>query len=156
MLLNQVAKLLLEKRLTIAVAESCTGGLLCNSLTNISGSSKYFKLGLVLYSNQQKSKILKINEKEIETYGAVSKKISLALANKVKEMANTDIGVATTGIAGPTGATKDKPVGTVFIAIACKNFVNGGRFNFKGTRLQIKNQAKNKALLLIKQCLKTL
>lgn len=153
MLLKEVTKLLLKKKLTIAVGESCSGGLICHTLTNISGSSKYFKLGLVLYSNQAKSKILKINPVDIRKHGAVSEKIAFLMAKKIKELAKTDIGISTTGIAGPGGGSRKKPVGTVFIGIACKNCAIVRKFNFKGTRLQIKNKTKNKALLLIKRCL---
>ena len=152
--LKDVTNLLLRNKKTIAVAESCSGGLISHSLTNISGSSKYFKLGIVLYSNQSKSRILKIKEKEIKTHGAVSQRIAYLMAKKVKQLAKTDIGVSTTGIAGPTGGSPKKPVGTVFIGIANKNSVRVKKFHFKGNRLKIKNQTKNKALLLIKQCLK--
>ncbi|MDD5006154.1 MAG: CinA family protein [Candidatus Omnitrophica bacterium] len=153
MLLKKVAELLLKKKLTIAVAESCTGGLTSHSLTNINGSSKYFKLGLVLYSNQAKSGILKIKTSEIKKHGAVSERIAFLMAKKVRELAKTDIGISSTGIAGPSGGSRKKPVGTVFIGIACKNCVVVRKFNFKGTRLQIKNKTKNKTLLLIKTCL---
>jgi len=154
MLARKIAKLLLDKKMTIAVAESCTGGLISHTLTNISGSSKYFKLGLVVYSNQEKSKILKINNKQIKRFGAVSKETALLMAKRVKELARVDIGISATGIAGPSGGSKSKPVGTVFIGIACKNHVSAKKFLFKGTRLEIKNQTKNKALLLVKQCLR--
>jgi nicotinamide-nucleotide amidase len=107
--LKDVTNLLLRNKKTIAVAESCSGGLISHSLTNISGSSKYFKLGIVLYSNQSKSRILKIKEKEIKTHGAVSQRIAYLMAKKVKQLAKTDIGVSTTGIAGPTGGSPKSP-----------------------------------------------
>lgn len=154
MLLKEVTKLLLGKKLTIAVAESCTGGLISHTLTNISGSSKYFKLGLVLYSNQAKSTILKISSKQIKRFGAVSEEIAVLMAKRVKKSAKAHIGISTTGIAGPSGGSKTKPVGTVFIGIAYKNHTSAKKFRFKGTRSEIKNQTKNKALLLVKQCLR--
>jgi len=153
MLLKNATNLLLKSKKTIAVAVSCTGGLISHYLTNISGSSGYFKLGLVLYSSQAKSEILKIKEKEIKIHGAVSKRVAFLMAKNVKQLAKTDIGVSTTGIAGPTGGDTNKPIGTVFIGITCKNSTLVKKFCFKGSRLSIKNQTKNKTLLLIKKCL---
>lgn len=153
MLLKEVAKLLLKNKKTIAIAESCTGGLICHELTNISGSSKYFKLGLVVYSKQAKSKLLKIKKQDLNRFGVVSKKITALMAQSVRKFARTDIGLATTGIAGPSGGSKKNPVGTVYIALAFRNSIFVEKFKFKGSRTQIKNKAKNKALLLIKQCL---
>ena len=153
MLLKEVAKLLLRNKKTIAVAESCTGGLISHQLTNISGSSKYFKLGVVAYSKQAKSKVLKIKKQDLNRFGVVSKKITAIMARNVRKFAHSDIGLATTGIAGPTGGSKNNPVGTVYIALAFRNSIFVEKFKFKGTRTQIKNKAKNKSLLLIKQCL---
>ena len=154
MLLKEIAKILLQNKKTVAVAESCTGGLISHALTNISGSSKYFVLGLVLYSNKTKSQVLKIKKDDIKHYGPVSEKIAILMAKKVKELALTDIGISTTGIAGPAGGTKKNPVGTIYIALAHKNSISVKKFKFSGTRIQIKNKAKNKALRLIEQCLK--
>jgi len=154
MLLKEVTKLLFKTKKTISVAESCTGGLISHSLTNISGSSKYFRLGLVLYSNHMKSNMLKISPKMISKFGAVSKEVALLMAKNIKAVADTDIGISATGIAGPLGGNKTKPLGTVFIAISYKNKSLVKRFHFQGNRLQIKNKTKNQALLLIKKCLK--
>ena len=154
MLLKKIAQLLLKNKLTIAVAESCTGGLICHALTNVSGSSKYFKLGIILYSDDTKSKFLGINKQDLKQFRAVSEKIAIIMAKKVKAFAKTDIGLSTTGIAGPTGGSKENPLGTIYIALAYKNLTAVELFRFTGTRTQIKNKAKNKALLLIKQCLK--
>lgn len=153
MLLNDTVKLLLKNKTTIAVAESCTGGLISHALTNKSGSSKYFKLGLVLYSNEAKSKLLNIDKKIISRFGAVSEKTTTLMANKIKTLAKTDLGLAITGFAGPKGGNRRNPVGTVYIALACKGLNCVTKFKFRGTRTQIKNKAKNKALSLIKQCL---
>jgi nicotinamide-nucleotide amidase len=153
MLLKEVSKLLLKNKKTIAVAESCTGGLISNSLTDISGSSKYFKLGLVLYSNEEKSKILKIRRKDISSFGAVSDKIASLMAKRIKVLAKTNIGLATTGFAGPKGGNKINPVGTVYVALAYKNSLVVKKYKFMGKRTQIKIKTKNKALSLIKQCL---
>ena len=153
MLLKQVSKLLLKNKKTISVAESCTGGLISHALTNISGSSKYFKLGLVLYSNSAKSKILKIKKEDLSRFKAVSKETVILMAKRIKSLAKTHIGLATTGFAGPKGGDKRNPVGTVYIALIHKNSILVKKFKFSGTRTQIKNKAKNKALSLIRQCL---
>jgi nicotinamide-nucleotide amidase len=153
MLLNEVARLLLQKKQTLAVAESCTGGLIAHDLTNISGSSKYFKLGLVLYGNDEKARLLRIKKPVIKRFGAVSGQIATLMAKRVRLLAKTKIGLSTTGFAGPNGGNKNNPVGTIYIAVACKNCAFSKRYKFSGTRKQIKNKAKNKALLLIKQCL---
>lgn len=153
MKLKQIPKLLLKSRKTIAVAESCTGGLISHALTNVSGSSNYFKLGLILYSDNAKSKILKIRKADISRFGSVSKEIAILMAKKVKSLTKTDIGLATTGFAGPKGGNINNPIGTVYIALAYKNSVTVKKLKFIGKRIQIKNKAKNKALSLIKECL---
>lgn len=110
-----IAKLLTVNSYTIAVAESCTGGMLSSILTDIPGSSDYFQMGLVVYSNQSKIQMVGVNYKNLHQYGAVSKEIAYELALGVKKIANTTIGVGITGIAGPTGGSEDKPLGTVYI-----------------------------------------
>ena len=150
---KEIAKILLRKHKTVAVAESCTGGLIAHTLTNISGSSKYLKLGLVLYSNEAKSKILNIKKSDIKRFGPVSREIAILMAKKVKSLAKTHIGLSATGIAGPTGGSKKKPVGTVYIALSYGNIISVSRCKFKGTRSQIKHKTRDKALRLIKQCL---
>jgi PncC family amidohydrolase len=120
-IVNQIHKSLIKNKKSIAVAESCTGGLLSNLLTRTSGSSRYFILGLVVYSNKAKNAILKIPFKIIKQKGAVSQEITRTMAQSVRKLVKTDIGIGISGIAGPTGGTPKKPVGTVFIAIDSRN-----------------------------------
>ena len=155
-MIKKIAEIAIKKNKTIAVAESCTGGLISNSLTDISGSSKYFKLGIIAYSNQAKSSILRIPPKEINRFGAVSRQVSSKMAINVKALLKTDIGLSCSGIAGPIGGTRQKPVGTVYIAIASDSGVHAKKFNFKGNRFQIKNQTRNKALQILKTCLENM
>ena len=110
-------KRLIKKKLTISVAESCTGGLLAHNLTKLANSSKYFQLGLTTYSNQAKIKILKINKKIINKYGAVSPECCEAMVKKLTKVSKSKINISITGIAGPGGASKNKPVGLVYIGI---------------------------------------
>ena len=144
-----VAKFLVENNLTISVAESCTGGLLAKRLTDIPGSSAYFKMGIIAYSNEAKIERLKVPEEMLRRYGAVSSQVAIKMADAVRKSARTDIGISITGIAGPTGATKTKPVGLVYIALAgidttCK------RFNFQGTRDTIRFKATQSALDMLR------
>ena len=106
-----------RKKLKLAVAESCTGGLLASSITSIKGASKIFNLGLVTYSNQAKIKILKVNKNIIKKYGAVSHECCLAMVNNLSKISKANINVSITGIAGPRGGTKQKPVGLVYIGV---------------------------------------
>ena len=110
-------KKLIKKKLTISVAESCTGGLLSHNLTKLANSSKYFQMGLATYSNQAKIKILKINKKIINKYGAVSPECCKAMVKNLSKISKSKINVSITGIAGPGGATKNKPVGLVYIGV---------------------------------------
>jgi len=148
---KQIHNFLLKNRKTVAVAESCTGGLLSNLLTHIPGSSQYFTLGLVVYSNATKRTILKIPASVIYNKGAVSGSVAKAMARGVRKIANSDFGIGITGIAGPTGGTLQKPVGTVFIAIASKNKKTCQRFKFTGRRLTIRKKAALKSLELLKK-----
>jgi nicotinamide-nucleotide amidase len=113
-----VGELLTQKNKTLAVAESCTGGLIGQRLTNISGSSRYFIEGAVTYHNDAKVRTLSVPPALIEKYGAVSKEVAEAMAGGMREKAKTDYAISVTGIAGPTGGTEEKPVGTVFIGFA--------------------------------------
>ncbi len=115
--LKNLHKKLIDKKLTISVAESCTGGLLASNLTNISNSSKYFQMGLITYSNEAKIKILKVNKNIIKKHGAVSKECCEAMVKNLSKISKSKINVSITGIAGPGGGTKDKPVGLVYIGI---------------------------------------
>jgi len=116
-----IHKKLIKKKLTISVAESCTGGLLAHNLTKLANSSKYFQMGLTTYSNQAKIKVLKINKNIIRKYGAVSHDCCKAMVQNLSKISNSNINVSITGIAGPAGATKSKPVGLVYIGIKKSN-----------------------------------
>jgi len=145
-----IACILKELKLTIAVGESCTGGLLCHTITNIPGSSEYFRGGIVAYNNDLKRQLLDVPEEIIKKFGPASKKTAMAIARGAKKKLGCDIGIAITGIAGPAGGTRTKPVGTVFIAISGRTKENNQRFLFKGTRQGIKLKASNKALEMLK------
>lgn len=145
-----VATLLKKYNKTIAVAESCTGGLVSDKLTNIPGISEYFLEGVVAYSNKAKIEILGVPGDLIRKYGAVSPQVARAMAEGVKKRAAADIGVGITGIAGPTGATKEKPVGLVYIAVAVDNDVEVKECRFKGSRVDIKTFSANTALNMMR------
>jgi PncC family amidohydrolase len=134
---------------TLAVAESCTGGLVSNRITDVSGSSKYFLAGIVCYSNKAKQDILGVSESSIKKYGAVSKQVALEMAEGVKLLSGADMGAGLTGIAGPTGGTKQKKVGLVYIAFVTNGKRIVKKFNFKGSRKRIKLQASEAALILV-------
>ena len=116
-LANKLVKKLIQKKLKISFAESCTGGMLSSAITSVSGSSKVFSLGLVTYSNKVKINILKVPEKIITKYGAVSKECCLSMVKNLSKISKANISVSITGIAGPNGGTKFKPVGLVYIGI---------------------------------------
>lgn len=145
-----VAVLLKKCKKTIAVAESCTGGLVSDKLTNIPGISEFFMEGVVAYSNKAKVDVLGIPEDLILKYGAVSPQIAKAMAEGVKKRASTNIGVGITGIAGPTGATAEKPVGLVYIAVVIDDLVEVKECRFRGSRIDIKNFSANTALNMIR------
>ena len=117
MTIQLLHKKLIKKKLTISVAESCTGGLLAHNLTKLANSSKYFQMGLTTYSNQAKIKMLKVNKKIIEKYGAVSKECCKSMVQNLDKISKSKINVSITGIAGPGGASKNKPIGLVYIGI---------------------------------------
>jgi nicotinamide-nucleotide amidase len=145
--------LLSNKHLTIATAESCTGGLIANKITDVPGSSNYFIKGYVTYSNESKIKDLGVKESTIKKYGAVSKETALEMALGVRKKAHTNIAISTTGIAGPTGGTKEKPVGLVWFGLATPEGVFTTKRNFLGERTFIKLQTANTALDLIRKYL---
>ncbi len=133
-----IGKILISKKITISVAESCTGGLIANRLTNVSGSSQYFDRGVVAYSNRSKVELLGVDESLIQKYGAVSEEVAKAMAEGIRKISASGIGISTTGIAGPTGGTKEKPVGLVWIGysddkntFAIKNFYGNDRLLIK-------------------------
>ena len=115
--MKSLIKILIKKKLKISFAESCTGGLLATSITSFSGASKIFNLGFVTYSNQAKIKLLKVNKNIIQKYGAVSHECCLAMVNNLSKISKANINVSITGIAGPNGGTKQKPVGLVYIGV---------------------------------------
>ena len=117
MSIDKLHKKLIKKKYTISVAESCTGGLLSSKLTKLSGSSKYFKMGLITYSNIAKINILKINKKIIDKYGAVSSECCRSMVQNLSKISKSKINLSITGIAGPNGGTKEKPVGLVYIGV---------------------------------------
>lgn len=148
-----VARLLMAKHKRLAIAESCTGGLLTHRLTNISGSSKFLEAALVAYSNKAKQKLLNIPSRMLRQHGAVSKHTAAAMARSVRAIHKTDLGIGITGIAGPTGATKTKPVGLVYIALSVPAETLCLQCLFKGNRTHIKRQASTQALRLLKEFL---
>ena len=147
---QRVIKLLSKKRLKISFAESCTGGLLSSSITSISGSSKIFTVGLVTYSNQAKINILKVSKKTILKHGAVSYETCLSMVKNLNRISKTNISVSITGVAGPNGGTKKKPVGLVYIGIKKGNKILVQKNHFKSNkRVLIQRATVNKALNLI-------
>ena len=148
----EVGKVLRNRKMTMAVAESCTGGLISSRITDLSGSSKFFSMGIVAYSNKIKENILGVSPRLLKKNGAVSKEVALEMAKGARLVANTDIGVGVTGVAGPTGGTKKKPVGLVYIAFATDKRRIVKEFRFKGSRQDIKRQASEAGLNLIKRC----
>ena len=148
--MNLLVKKLVKKKLKISFAESCTGGLLASSITSISGASKIFNLGLVTYSNQAKIKFLKVNKNIIKKYGAVSHECCLAMVNNLSKISKAHINVSITGIAGPNGGTKLKPVGLVYIGVKKGNKIMINKCFFKSKkRLSIQKATVKKALNLI-------
>ena len=149
-LTQKIVKLLSKKKLKISFAESCTGGLLSSQITSISGSSKVFTLGLVTYSNQAKINILKVPKKIIMKNGAVSYETCLSMVKKLNKISKTNISISITGVAGPNGGTRQKPVGLVYIGIKKANKTLVKKFLFKNKkRSSIQKATVNKALNLI-------
>ena len=152
---QKVVKLLSKKRLRISLAESCTGGLLSSSITSISGSSKVFNLGLVTYSNESKIKVLNVPRKIIKKYGAVSEQVCKAMVINISKIGKTKMSLSITGIAGPRGGTKKKPVGLVYIGIKKGNNIKIKKYLFlRKKRSQIQRSSVNKSLKLILDSLK--
>tara|TARA_Y100000590_G_scaffold368120_1_gene428583 strand:- start:897 stop:1361 length:465 start_codon:yes stop_codon:yes gene_type:complete len=143
LLYKKVIKNLLKKNISISVAESCTGGIISSKITKISGVSKIFNMGFVVYSNKSKKLLLKINEKKLERYGAVSKEIAEEMIVNLYKISKTDLCISTTGIAGPNGSTKEKPVGLVYIGIKFRKNMKIIRKKFIGTRIEIQNKTLN-------------
>jgi len=147
---QKIIRLLKKKRLKISFAESCTGGLLSSAITSISGSSKVFTLGLVTYSNQSKNRVLKIPKKIIRKHGTVSMQCCLSMINNLSKISKTNISVSITGIAGPSGGTKKKPVGLVYVGIKKGNKIKIHKCLFKNKgRSYIQKATVRKSLGLI-------
>ena len=141
---------LIKKKIKVACAESCTGGMLSSSITSVSGSSKIFNVGLVTYSNQAKIKLLKVPKKIIDKHGAVSMQCCLSMVSNLKKISKADICISITGIAGPKGGTKEKPVGLVYIGIKKGNKIKINKCLFKNkNRASIQKATVKKAIELI-------
>ena len=152
---KKIVSLLNKKKLKIAFAESCTGGLLSSAITSVSGSSKVFTLGLVAYSNQSKTKILRVSKNIIKKYGSVSEQVCLAMLKNLNKISKTNISVSITGIAGPSGGTEIKPVGLVYVGIKKGNRTEVKKYLFKNKgRFYILRATVNKSLGLILSFLK--
>lgn len=146
-----IGKILSDRGLTIAVAESCTGGEVCSRITNVSGSSKYFERGIVTYSNAAKVELLKVNEDTLAEVGAVSREVAMQMAEGVRAVSGTDIGLSTTGILGPTGATTNKPVGLVYIGYCDDKVCTAKKFLFGEDRILNKQRATQAALEMLRR-----
>jgi len=148
--MKSLIRILTKKKLKISFAESCTGGLLASSITSISGASKVFNLGFITYSNQAKIKVLKVNNSIIRKYGAVSHECCYAMVKNLSKISKANINVSITGIAGPKGGTKQKPVGLVYIGVKKGNKIQINKFLFKSKkRSSIQKATVKKALDLI-------
>jgi nicotinamide-nucleotide amidase len=148
-----VGALLKQRRLKIAVAESCTGGLIGGRITSIAGSSEYFERGSVVYSDLAKTEMLGVPPDLIEKHGAVSGQVAEAMARGMLQAAHTDLGLAVTGIAGPGGGTQQKPVGLVYTALASPNEIKTTEHRFLGTREQVRIRASQMALDMVRRYL---
>jgi len=145
----QVSELLRQRGLRLAVAESCTGGLVGHRITNIPGSSTYYVGSITAYAYEAKVRLLDVRWKTLEKYGAVSQETALEMAKGVRRALAADVGMAVTGIAGPGGGTPDKPVGLVWIGISAPGYDEAWSYDWKGDRLQIKEQSADQALQLL-------
>jgi PncC family amidohydrolase len=153
-LLEKIHSSLIAGKMTVAVAESCTGGQLCASLTSLAGSSAYFILGVVTYSNRSKSRLLAVPQSVIRTHGAVSDIVCRKMADAARALARADFGIGITGIAGPAGGIKRKPVGTVYIAVSAAGKTACRMFLFTGSRNGIRRQSCNAALKMLTLAIK--
>ena len=149
-LYKKIIKTLIKKDISIAVAESCTGGMLSSALTSVSGSSKFFNLGLVTYSNESKIKVLKVPKKIIKIYGSVSEQVCKSMVKNISRIGKVNMSVAITGIAGPNGGTKKKPVGLVYVGIKKGNKISIKKYLFKNRgRSYVQKATVSKCLELI-------
>lgn len=146
---SRLAALLRASKLTLAVAESCSGGLIAKRITDSPGSSGYFLLGTVTYANSAKNRLLAVASETLEQHGAVSAEVATAMAIGVRSLAGSDLALATTGIAGPDGGTAEKPVGTVYIALAAADGCTVARHCFCGNREMVREATAEAALQLL-------
>ena len=146
---RKLAYQLIAQGKTLSIAESCTGGLISHRLTNIPGSSQFLKVGLITYSNEAKITLLQVPLNIIKRYGAVSSETVKIMAKNVRKIFKTHLGLSITGIAGPTGDSKQKPIGLTYIAVSTSKKLYYKKFNFTGSRLEIKNLAATSALELL-------
>ena len=150
--IKNIIQRLIKKKLSISVAESCTGGMLSSSITSISGASKIFNIGLVTYSNLAKIKLLKVSSSNIKRYGAVSEKCCLKMVEGLSRLSKSKINISITGIAGPKGGSKNKPVGLVYIGIKKGKKISINKYLFKNkNRENIRKNSVKEALKLIKK-----
>ena len=146
---KNIISLIKRKKMKLAIAESCTGGMMSSAITSVSGSSKVFTMGLVTYSNQAKTNTLKVPQKIIKQYGAVSIQCCLSMVNNLSKISKSKVCISITGIAGPKGGSKQKPVGLVYIGIKIDKIVKVNRYIFKNRgRNYIQKATVNKALKL--------
>jgi nicotinamide-nucleotide amidase len=149
--LEKIIKTYTAKNLKIAIAESCTGGYISHMVTNIPGASKVFERGIVCYSNQAKIDLLNVDCKSLEIHGAVSENVVNQLANNIRTLSNVNIGIGISGIAGPTGGTPEKPVGTVYIGFSTEEETQANRFDFKADRIMFKKMVLDKIIEYLEQ-----
>jgi PncC family amidohydrolase len=148
-----VGELLRQQAFTLAVAESCTGGLLSHRLTNVPGSSTYFMGGIVSYSNEAKVSLLNVKKETLEKYGAVSRETAIEMARGIRFILGAEVGVALTGIAGPGGGSPDKPVGLTWIGLSMPRRDDAWRFVWPGNRLENKESSVDQALKILVKAL---
>jgi PncC family amidohydrolase len=150
---EKIGNMLRQMGLRVALAESCTGGLISHRITNVAGASDYFDLGIVTYSNQAKEAFLAVPRDVIKKEGAVSHEVAGLMAEGVRKASGADIGLSVTGIAGPGGGRPGKPVGTVYIGLAASEKVFVKKFLFSGTRVEVKARSSDEALQMLRQYL---
>lgn len=151
---EELGELLRTKSMTLAVAESCTGGLVSDMITNVPGSSLYFLAGLVTYSNDSKIDLLGVSRKTLESYGAVSEQVAIEMARGTRKATGADIGAAVTGIAGPGGGTEQKPVGLVYFAVDDGRTIITDRAFLSGDRREVKRSSSQRLIELIVRSLR--
>lgn len=147
--MDKLFELLKLNNLTISTAESCTGGMIATAITNVSGASAFFGTGVVTYSNEAKMKLISVNKETLDKYGAVSEQTATEMAEGVLKLGESDVSVAVTGIAGPTGGTTEKPVGLVYIGVSGKNGTYVYKNIFNGNRDEVRKQTASTALELV-------